>query len=168
LSPPITISVDSPEAGIRFRLSYTLNPSGTATPRIFLAGELSLTTADRARVVIQDALHQARELICDLADVTFVDVSGVCVLLDIASRAQQGGGRFTVANAPPIVPRILRIFGLEHSLEIDATPTAASIQAPATTAARTDPCSAIVRARRRPVRSTPSAREIRTHEGRTR
>ncbi|WP_270046520.1 STAS domain-containing protein [Solirubrobacter ginsenosidimutans] len=160
--------MDSPEAAIRFRLSYTLNPSGTATPRIFLAGELSLTTADRARIVIHDALHHARELICDLADVTFVDVSGVCVLLDIASRAQQGDGRFTVANPPPIVPRILRIFGLEHSLEIDAPPTAASIQAPVTTTTRADLCNATVRTRRRPVRSAPSARDIRAHEGRTR
>jgi anti-sigma B factor antagonist len=149
MSPPIHLSAYPPEAGVRFRLSYTLSPSGTATPRIFLAGELSLTTADRARVAIQDALRQARVLTCDLADVTFVDVSGVCVLLDTASRAQHAGGRFTVANPPSIVPRILRIFGLEDSLEIDTTPTTATIQT--TTTTRADACNATVRARRHPV-----------------
>ena len=93
-------SAPTAEPRIRFRLSYTLDGAHTGTPRIFLAGELSILTADRARAAIEDAQREAHDLICDLTDVTYIDVPGVCVLVDLAARAQHHGD-------------ILRIFGLQ-------------------------------------------------------
>jgi anti-anti-sigma factor len=141
--PPRFTAALPPESGIVFRLSYTLDSAGTGTPRIFLAGELSLTTADHARTVIQRAQGEAGRLICDLTDVTFMDVSGACILLDLATRARDAGGHFTIANPPSIVPRILRIFGLEHSLEIDEHPVEAALPSVALGAPiRADVCNA--------------------------
>jgi anti-sigma B factor antagonist len=141
MPPRFTAAEHPPEPGIVFRLSYTLDLAGTGTPRVFLAGELSLTTADQARGVIQRAQEEFGDLLCDLTDVTFIDVSGVCVLLDLAARAQHGGGRFTVANPPAVVPHILRLFGLEQSLE--AAPAWSGLATPT----RANVCNAVVRPR---------------------
>jgi anti-sigma B factor antagonist len=146
MPPRFTAALHPPEPGIVFRLSYTLDSAGTGTPRIFLAGELSLATADHARAVIQRAQGEADGLICDLTDVTCIDISGVCVLLDLATRALHAGDRFTVANPPTIVPRILRIFGLQHSLEIDADPVDAALPwAALGTPTRADVCNTTLR-----------------------
>jgi anti-sigma B factor antagonist len=107
-----------PRAGaVCFRVS---DPGGTG--RVMLVGEIDLVTAERARAAIRRAQDETRTLTCDLGDVWFVDLSGLRVLLDAAKHATLTGGRLTLANCPPIVPRMLRVLDLEHALEIQAPP----------------------------------------------
>jgi anti-anti-sigma factor len=78
-----------------------------------LTGELDLATAARARAAIRRAQDESHVLICDLADLWFVDLTGLLVLVRAAAHAERTGRRLIVANAPPIVPRML------HELELD-------------------------------------------------
>jgi anti-sigma B factor antagonist len=115
-------------------LSCFLVPAAPGTAHLMLVGELDLVTADRAREAVRHAQDESRVLVCDLGDVWFVDLSGLRVLLDAAARARRSGSRMTVANCPPIVPRMLRLLGLEDALELG--PASESGAPPALTPAR--------------------------------
>jgi hypothetical protein len=78
--------------------------------------------------------------------VTFIDVCGVYALLDLASRANAAGGSLKVTNPPPIVPRVLRILGLEHGLKLDTSSVGTRRDSTAPT--RAECCNATVRSHR--------------------
>ncbi len=52
------------------------------------------------------------QLIADLRPVTFIDCSGLALLVDVRSRVLAGDGNFTLVCADPRVLRLLRITGL--------------------------------------------------------
>jgi anti-anti-sigma factor len=87
-----------------------------------LTGELDLATASRARAAVRRAQDQSQVLICDLADLWFVDLTGLLVLVHAAAHAQRTGRRLIVANAPPIVPRMLEVLGLDDAFEVPPAP----------------------------------------------
>ena len=95
-----------------------------------LAGELDLVTADHARAALRHAQDETSALICDLGDVWFIDFAGMRVLLEAAAHARQSGARLTIANCPPLVPRMLRLLKLEDALEIQAAPRPAAPPTP--------------------------------------
>jgi anti-anti-sigma factor len=107
-----------------FRVSSAAN-----AVRLMLVGELDLATAERARDAIRRAQAEAGALICDLGDVWFVDLTGLRTLLDAAASAKRNGGRLTIANCPPIVPRMLALLRLEDALKIEAAPRSAGVPA---------------------------------------
>jgi anti-anti-sigma factor len=98
--------------------------------RLMLVGELDLVTADRAREAIRRVQDKTAALICDLGDVWFVDLSGLRVLLEAAARARRTGARLTIANCPPIVPRMLVLLQLVDALDIQAAPRPVAPPAP--------------------------------------
>lgn len=65
------------------------------TPQLY-----ALTTASRPRIV------------ADLRQVTFIDCSGLAMLVDVRSRVLASDGAFTMVCADPRVLRLLRITGL--------------------------------------------------------
>ena len=95
-----------------------------------LVGELDLVTADSAREAIRRAQDETSALICDLGDVWFVDFSGLRVLLEAADHARQTGARLTIANCPPLVPRMLGLLELQDALDIRSAPRPAAPRAP--------------------------------------
>src|SRR4051812_4670110 len=104
--------VESPEPDTGLLVRFTRDPAMPGTTRIILSGALDVATADQARDAIEREQGEARNVICDLAEVTFIDVSGMCVLLELAARARHRGGLLTVMNPPVIVSPFLRVFGL--------------------------------------------------------
>ena len=93
-------------------------PAAPGAVHLLLVGQLDLVTADHARREIREAQAAAPRLICDLGDVWFVDIAGLRVLLDAAAHARRSGLRLTVVNSPPLVPRMLRLLGLDGALPL--------------------------------------------------
>jgi anti-anti-sigma factor len=108
MCPLFTVFAQPPEPRNGLLVRYTRDPAEAGTTRILLTGELSRATADQARDAIQRAQADARDVICDLAGVTFIDVNGMCVLLRLAARARHRGGLLTVRNPPLTVGPFLR------------------------------------------------------------
>lgn len=81
--------------------------------RCALAGELDLTTEPRVRRALFQALaSRPRRLIIDLADVSFIDSTGLRVLLSARNRAATMGSRVSLARVGSAVQRTLQIANL--------------------------------------------------------
>jgi anti-sigma B factor antagonist len=99
-------------AGITPQLSIVVEQHGQRTI-VRLAGELDIVTAPE----LENALRSANsEIIVDLADLTFVDASGLRVLASAGTREERRGDRLVVVNANPLAQRMFELTGLDHLL----------------------------------------------------
>lgn len=82
--------------------------------RIRPYGELDLDTAGDMQAIIRQAIGTTgvREVIVDLADVTFCDSSGIAAFDEEYAAAAGRGLRLRVTDPQPGVRRVLEIVGL--------------------------------------------------------
>lgn len=156
---PLTTRAPEPATAPWF---FCLQPPAEAQCiRIVIIGELRLATASRVRSVIRRAQDDAREVICDLGDLSSVDAFGAYALVDAVARARHNGVRLTLVHSPPLVRRILRRLGLDSALGMDPpapSPRGLPIGVQATVESDCD-SSRIVRPRfQRATRSPPHGR----------
>jgi anti-anti-sigma factor len=78
-------------------------------------GELDLTTAPELETALLEA-DDCRELVVDLAAVTFMDSTGLRLLLAQRERARRSGIDFVVTGVDGAVARVLEISGLNPDL----------------------------------------------------
>ncbi len=107
------------------RLSYESHRNDDMV-RLALAGEFDLSNAPQ----IEDALKQIEHdrpalLVLDLRELTFMDSTGLRVMVAADARARDDARRLAVVQGPEPVHRIFRITGLDDHLEIVETPEAA-------------------------------------------
>jgi anti-sigma B factor antagonist len=97
---------------------FPLNVEPTITgSRTVLAvtGEIDLATAPRLRVAIDAAFASgAQDLCIDLTDTTFMDSTGLHVLVDAAGRADELGCTLTIVCPPGPVERVIGISGVDQ------------------------------------------------------
>ena len=118
------------------QLSIDASCASPGTVRAAVVGEIDLSSSGvlRARLLnVVSALHPHR-IEVDLAGVTFLDCSGLTVLVALAQAAARTGCRLRITNPQPIVRRVLDLTGLLDVLtaEFDQAPpvaTAASVAA---------------------------------------
>src|SRR5436305_4933357 len=100
------------------RLSVDIVREGTETILV-LAGELDLYTAAVFRERAVDLVHDARlRLVVDLADLHFVDSTGLGALVAELNRVRGGGGDMVLRGPNASVRRSIQIVGLERALPI--------------------------------------------------
>lgn len=80
-----------------------------------LSGECDLSTATQ----LQDALSPMRspdvdEVIIDVSDLSFMDSTGLGVLVGALKRLRENNGSFKVAGAKGAVARVLEVSGLDR------------------------------------------------------
>jgi anti-sigma B factor antagonist len=87
----------------------TWKAAGLDAAWVLLAGELDLTTAPEARLTVRDAQLHARVVVLDLRKLTFIDATGVHVILNAACSARREGGRVMLVRGPAQVDRMLTL-----------------------------------------------------------
>lgn len=82
--------------------------------RAVLSGELDHHSAREIRTELDAALCEAmpKELILDFSGITFMDSSGVGLIMGRYKLMQSSGGEVAVENAPPRIERMLRLSGV--------------------------------------------------------
>lgn len=92
---------------------------------IEVAGEIDIVAQDRLRALTLEARARGHRLVIDLSETTFMDSTGLRVLLE-AWRSQAEAGSEMVLRAPsPAVRTLLEITGVRDVLPIEgATDTA--------------------------------------------
>jgi anti-sigma B factor antagonist len=93
---------------------------GRTEPRVVAAaGEIDIATAPRLHADIKQAFASgAHALRIDLSAITFMDSSGLHVLIDAARRAEALDCELTIACAPPNVRRMIEIAGFGDLLPL--------------------------------------------------
>ena len=79
-----------------------------------LAGEFDLGSADKLRRELDQTIEEAqiRHIIFNLSDTSYIDSSGLGVMLGRYKRIAQFGGKMAVVTPQPQVKRILELSGL--------------------------------------------------------
>lgn len=86
-----------------------------------LQGELDLCTRDRLSCAISGALrHSPQLLVVDLSELSFMDCSGLSVLIWAHQRLAGQGRQLLITGAPPIVLRLIHLTGLGTYLHLSA------------------------------------------------
>jgi len=78
------------------------------------SGEMDLGVANYFRSVLEEALdrEQVRNLVFNLARVSFIDSSGLGVLLGRYKRVAKNGGKVFIVSPQPQVRRVLDLSGI--------------------------------------------------------
>lgn len=89
-------------------------------------GELDMATSPLLVEAVREALARGsvRTLVVDLAELGFLDSSGMRALLQARSAADEHGAGFAVRRPSPQVVKVLRIAALEQILNVDETGSA--------------------------------------------
>ena len=92
--------------------------AGIDACRVQVAGEVDIETVPQLQQALEDAAASA-SVVLDLTAVTFIDSSGVRVLVEFAQRNEDGPERFSIVSSPP-VDRVIDVTGLRDRLPLVA------------------------------------------------
>lgn len=85
-----------------------------------VAGELEFGTAPTLREALLGLSQEGADpVVVDLADVHFIDSSGVSLLVQAKQRIESQGGRFVLRRPAHRVKRVLEVSGLAEMFAID-------------------------------------------------
>jgi anti-sigma B factor antagonist len=91
---------------------------------VVVAGEVEYGTAHTLRNALAEVVKdRTTELVVDLADVTFMDSTGLSLLLQVQARCETDRSRLVLRRPSARVRRLLDLSGLTDLFEIDALPT---------------------------------------------
>ena len=98
----------------QFQISSDSQPDGA---RLRLTGELDLATAPALEQAVRGALEAGAErLVLDLANLTFVDSSGLRLLITLSARAPDEGWTLALTRPPEPSMSVFRLTGAEENL----------------------------------------------------
>jgi anti-anti-sigma factor len=99
-----------------------LDPLPTGGTVLKVRGELDLATAPQVERLLDD---DAPPLVVDLSECSFVDSSGLRVLVAAARRSDESGARLAVVTDEPAILRVLEITALAEMVDVHPTLDAA-------------------------------------------
>lgn len=87
------------------------------------SGEIDIYSGPALRDVLRDALAAGpSQLVIDMAEVSFIDSSGLSVIIAAYKRAQDSGIDLVLRGPTPRVVRLLEMTGLNRALTVVSAP----------------------------------------------
>ena len=102
-------------------MSLEITTSASGENRLVtVAGEVDVSCADELRAAIDAQLADGvtGELVIDIAEVPYIDSTGIGVLVGAAHRVAEAGGTLVVARPQRNVARVLGLLGVQADLNI--------------------------------------------------
>ena len=88
---------------------------------VTLSGEIDLETSPRVREVLLGLAPNAHKLLIDMAEVTYIDSSGIATLVEAFQRIKKQGGHMAFICLNPAVVRVFTTrptrYGVYHPPE---------------------------------------------------
>lgn len=90
------------------------------TARVRMIGELDIGTAHEAESEIRQAESAggATTVVLDLGGLTFMDSTGLRLLVSADARAREAGRRLAIVRGPDAVQRVIELTGLAAKLDL--------------------------------------------------
>lgn len=87
---------------------------------IQVGGEIDMATSRQLQTVLVDLVDRGfHQLIVDLEQVSFLDCTGIGMLVDARRRVREHGGSLTLVRPTPSVQRVLALTGMTTVFSID-------------------------------------------------
>lgn len=85
-----------------------------------LSGEIDHHNAKELRTQLDKFIISAQppELVMDFKNITFMDSSGIGLIMGRSKLMKECGGRLEVRNSQPYIKRILKLSGIERIVKI--------------------------------------------------
>jgi anti-anti-sigma factor len=107
------------------RFAVSVGESGQGRTVVTVQGELDLATADRLWTELEPLLLPQAVVVLDGSEISFLDSSGLRVLLQAGKRAASDGASFRLVAPQPAVQRVLELAGTGGQFEMRDTVPAA-------------------------------------------
>jgi anti-sigma B factor antagonist len=116
----LSIPSDGDALPIRFWMKRTPQTAAAAGPTIIpLEGEIDLHVSPRIAATLTAAVKEKpRNLIVDLAKVSYIDSSGLAILIEAMQSVEKYGGKFALAGLQENVKPIFEIARLDQVFRI--------------------------------------------------
>jgi len=116
------------EAGVELQMSAR---AGRGCTVVRVGGTLDMDTTAQLQDFVQDVVDAgARQIVLDFAEVTFMDSSGLGLLVDQKKRLELKGGRLCLAAVQEAVRNIMVLSAVDHVLDLYDTVEAAEDDMP--------------------------------------
>jgi anti-anti-sigma factor len=110
----------------------TLRSHGRDAAWIRVTGELDLAAAPQLSRALSDAAAFASRIVLDLRELSFMDSSGLHLIVAATRRQREAGGRLVLVRGPHQIDRIFSLTGLTEVVEfIDLDASAPALDCPA-------------------------------------
>jgi anti-sigma B factor antagonist len=114
-----TTRCDTPGPTVRSELTIVSHDTANAEVRVLVSGDIDLATAPQLRDKLHAHLdHGGGTVVLDCSDLTFIDASGISVLLDLYQNMGHAGRDLRIEHLHPSHRRIFEILGLTESLHV--------------------------------------------------
>jgi anti-anti-sigma factor len=108
----VSTLIDAPPFSIRL---------AAQPPRLAVTGALGMGTAGELEAALTAQMADHGEVLLDLSELTFMDSSGIRVLMSSIKRAEHNGWRFSIRDElPDHVRRLLDVTGIGPFLPLVA------------------------------------------------
>jgi len=88
--------------------------------RVAVRGEIDIASSDQLRSALLGLADQGvRDLTVDLADLSFIDSTGLGALIRVLKHYRENGGDLKLANPTKPVAKVLEITSLDQLFEIE-------------------------------------------------
>ena len=98
-------------------------PVGRPGPQVVVVevqGDLDAARVPRVRALLEDAVSvRHQQLVVDLSGCSFLDSSGLTVLLEVHRRLARVGALLTLRGCSPRVMKLLSLTGLQRVFDLD-------------------------------------------------
>jgi anti-anti-sigma factor len=116
-APLLPDSIDGLPAAPRFTLEGTPASGDLDLAWLHPADELDLASTPHLELALAELQTQARLVVLDLRDSTFIGCSAVHVIVNSSIRARQSGRRIVLLRAQPNVDRVFTLTGSADNVE---------------------------------------------------
>jgi anti-sigma B factor antagonist len=91
----------------------------SANGHFYLRGEIDAASAPAVQAALNDALADDMDLLVDCTDLTFIDSSGIAVLVRTQQMLAARGHRLRIVKARATIERLFQVTGLTDLLHPD-------------------------------------------------
>ena len=99
-------------------MSYKITEEGNIST-VFLNGEIDMDVTDKAKDVIFPLIDAGKEVHINLKDVSYMDSSGISVLIESHQKAVELGTKVTLKEISKSVLKVIMMAKLEQILNLE-------------------------------------------------